>query len=127
MQDDSGKDGPDYGAVNAEAFRGEMDKVLVKWGLTPEDLSFVDDFPNELRPSKCFKIQKKIHFKRTITPEDRGAAISAMYQFEERERALLRDDWLFVKHTLLHEIRHILQRHEDDYACNRWAFYELKK
>lgn len=116
--------------INAEGYRAEMDRLLTKWGLAPENLQFVDDFPNDINPhrvSKCFKIERKIYFKRLITGPDRKTMISTLRQFEEKEVSLLKDDWTFVKHTLLHEVCHILNRYKDDYECNKWALYEMKR
>ncbi|MBI5492571.1 MAG: hypothetical protein HY893_06540 [Deltaproteobacteria bacterium] len=112
--------------LNVEAYRGRLDEVLQKHGLPAASLELVDDFGGEARVTKCFKIQKKICLKKVITEEERGWILAWLYQFEEDQTGLLKDDWTFLKHTLLREICHILYRYKDDYECAKWAFYELK-
>ena len=117
-----------YSTINTEAYRDEMEKLLVKYGFGPENLSFVDGFPDDLnshRVLRCYKIEKKIVFKKIITPEDRADAIAALNLFKDKI-AIFKDDWLFVKQALLTEIHRITYRYKSDHECRLWALHEVK-
>jgi len=117
-----------YNAVNVESYRGAIDELLVKHGLTPESLSFEDAFEGDVNPHrivKCFKIEKKIVFKKVITPEDRADAIEALALFKDKMK-ILEDDWLFVKQALLTEIHRITYRYKSEHECRLWAMHEVK-
>ncbi len=117
-------------SIQVETFKAEMEKVLAKFGMPGENLSFVDDTQRATgaeRVSRCTKIEGRIFFKKTVTKEDYDEVMASLRQFDEREKAGLADPWAFVRQRLLHEICHIQYRHMDEYACNKWAFYELRK
>lgn len=117
------------GVIDVESYKDEMGKVLAQHGLGPENLQFVDRFENEANPlriAKNLNIAKRVIFKKTISPEERQAVISALHRFDKKELDILNDDWAFVKHVLLHEICRIISRWRNDYECDKWAFYELK-
>lgn len=119
---------PPYNTIDTEAFRGEMEKLLVKHGFGPDNLSFVDGFPDDVNPHRvlrCYKIEKKIVFKKIITPEDRADAIAAYDLFKDRV-GILKDDWMFVKLALLVEIHRITYRYKSEHECRLWAFHEVK-
>ncbi len=126
ISDDAGAHGH---IINTEDYKNKMEEVLLKYGLAPENLQFVDRFENDtnpLRVAKCLNILKRIIFKKTISEDERQGVISALYRFEDKQLNLLKDDWAFIKHTLLHEICRIIARWRNDYECDKWAFYELK-
>lgn len=112
--------------LDVESYRGKLDTVLEKYNLPAATLELVDDFGGEARVTKCYKIQKKIYLKKMITGEERERTLAGLYQFEESQKGLLKDDLTFLRHTLLREVCHILYRYKDDYECAKWAFYELK-
>lgn len=117
-----------YNTVDIESYRGRMEELLVKHGLAPETLSFVDGFPGDVNPHRvvrCYKIEKKIVFKRVMTPEDRADAIAALELFKDRMK-ILEDDWLFVKQALLTEIHRITYRYKSEHECRLWAMHEVK-
>lgn len=117
-----------YGTINVESYRAEMDRLLVKHGYGPDNLVLVDSFPDDPNPHrvlKCFKIEKKIMFKRVITPEDRAEAIASLDLFKDRV-GILKDGWTFVKLFLLTEIHRITYRYKSDHECRLWAFHEVK-
>ncbi|MBI5587886.1 MAG: hypothetical protein HY889_05915 [Deltaproteobacteria bacterium] len=117
-----------YNTINTEAYRDEMEKLLVKHGFGPQNLSFVDGFPDDLNPHRvlrCYKIEKKIVFKKIITPEDRADAVAALNLFKDKI-AIFKDDWLFVKQALLTEIHRITYRYKSDHECRLWALHEVK-
>lgn len=98
--------------------------------MPPDKLKFVESFPDEgapFRAARCYKIEGTIFFKKLITGGEKERALSALYRFEDAQVGALRDDRAFVRHTLLHEICHILYRHQDCYECDKWAFYEMKR
>lgn len=116
-------------SIDVCAYADDMIKVLERYGLGAGDLVFVDGFPNDPNPfriGKVSKLEKKIYFKRTITPREREAGQKAPNRFEEKDLRKINDDWSFVKHALLHQIVHILFRNKDCYECDKWAFYEIK-
>ncbi|MBI5826897.1 MAG: hypothetical protein HZB22_04140 [Deltaproteobacteria bacterium] len=116
-------------SIDVSAYADDMIKVIERYELGAGNLIFVDGFPNEANPfriGKVSKLEKKLYFKRNITPEERAAARKALYRFEEKDLRKIDDDWSFVKHVLLHQIVHILARNKDCYDCDKWAFYELK-
>lgn len=116
--------------IQVETHKIEMEKTLAKFGMPAENLSFVDETQRATgaeRVSRCTKIEGRIYFKKSVTKEDYDEVLASLRQFDEKEKAQLADPWTFVRHRLLHEICHIQSRHMDEYACNKWAFYELKK
>ncbi len=40
-------------------------------------------------------------------------------------RELEQDGSLFLKHLVLHEVRHVLERHHDENLCDTWAYEQL--
>ncbi|MBI5971542.1 MAG: hypothetical protein HY884_10365 [Deltaproteobacteria bacterium] len=116
--------------IQVETHKIEMEKTLAKFGMSGERLSLVDETERATgaeRVSRCTKIEGRIFFKKTVTAEDFREVVGSLRQFDEREKASLKDPWAFIRQRLLHEICHIQYRHMDEYACNKWAFYELKK
>jgi hypothetical protein len=117
-----------YNTIDTESYRGRMEELLVKHGYGPDNLSFVDGFPDDVNPHRvvrCYKIEKKIVFKRVITPEDRADAIAALELFKDK-MSVLKDDWLFVKQALLTEIHRITYRYKSEHECRLWAMHEVK-
>ncbi|SRR6266567_1090415 len=41
-------------------------------------------------------------------------------------RELELDGSLFLKHLVLHEVRHVLERHHDENLCDAWAYEQLR-
>lgn len=116
--------------IQVESHKIEMEKILAKFGMPAGKLMFVEDTGRAAGPervSRCAKIEGSIYFRKTVTEGDFGEVINSLRQFDEKEKTSLNDPWAFVRHRLLHEICHIQYRHMDEYACNKWAFYELKK
>lgn len=116
-------------SIDVTAYLDEMARVIERYELDPGKLMFVDGFPNDANPfriGKVSKLEKKIFFKRSISPEDMAAARKALYRFEEKDLKKIDDGWSFVKHVLLHQIAHIMARSRDCYDCDKWAFYELR-
>lgn len=114
-------------AIRTEEYREEMEALLESYGLGPESLEFTDGFPDEpLRASKCQKIARKVCFKRIIGAAEKEAALAELRLFPGEVDAL-KDDWLFVKHTLLKHIYSIQHRWQPDHECAKWAFYHLKR
>ncbi|MBI5235264.1 MAG: hypothetical protein HY886_03335 [Deltaproteobacteria bacterium] len=117
--------GQDY--IEVEAYLSEMLKALDRHGLGPDNLCFVDDFPNAPNAvSRVGKIEKKITFRRRITKEDKALAIEALKEKFASDVKALDDDWAFVKHSLLHKVCGIIYRYQNDYECIKWAFYQLR-
>lgn len=113
--------------IRTEEYREQMEALLENYGLGPESLEFTDGFPDEpLRASKCQKIARKIYFKRLIGRAEKEAALSELNMFTG-EVDELKDDWLFLKHTLLRHVYSIQHRWQPEYECAKWAFYHLKR
>lgn len=118
--------------INAENHKEEMRRELVRYGVEPDNLYFVDTLPykcpSPFTPAQAHRIEKKIYFKRIIDNDDIDAAISKMTTFGISENQAMRlksNDWVFLKHTLLHEICEILNPTWEDVERDKWAFREL--
>ncbi len=117
-----------YNTVDIESYRAGMEELVVKHGLSADALSFVDGFPDDVNPHRivrCYKIEKKIVFKKVMTPEDRADAVAALALFKDKAN-IFNDDWLFVKQALLTEIHRITYRYKSEHECRVWALHEVK-
>jgi hypothetical protein len=117
------------GAINAEDYRDDMIKELEARNLPADTVEFVD-VADEAAPhqvTRCFKIRKKINFKKRISPEERAFITEALAEKFPEEAKLLDDDRSFVLQRLLCEVYHIMYRYQIDYECNKLAFYDVKK
>lgn len=115
------------GGIDAESRKEELESILEQYGLGPENLEFVDEFPNEpMRVSKCQKILKKISIKKSITPEEKKATLDDLKRFED-DLSALEDGWMFLKHTMLKHVCSIQQRWQPEYECSKWALYHMKR
>lgn len=113
--------------IDAESRMEELIAILEKYNLGPGNLELVDGFPGEpLRVSKCQKILQKIYIKKSISPEEKQAALAELAKFQE-DLSALEDDWMFLKHTLLKYVCSIQQRWQPDYECSKWALYHMKR
>lgn len=113
--------------IDTQSRKEELEDILMKYGLGPESLELVDEFPNEpLKVSKCQKILRKIYITKSISSEAKEATIAELKKFPDDVSAL-EDDWMFLKHTLLKHVCSILQRWQPDYECAKWALYNMKK
>lgn len=113
--------------IDVESRRMELEDILMQYGLGPESLELVDEFPNEpLRASKCQKILKKVYIRKSISPEAKQATLDELKKFPE-DLSALADDWMFVKHTLLKHVCSIQQRWQPEYECAKWALYHMRK
>lgn len=103
--------------INAEHYKEEMRKVIVSYGLSPDNIYFVDVLPykcSPFAPAQAHRIEKKIYFKCTLDHYEIGASfhnMSASGIPENKIIKLRRDDWLFsnirfcmkyVKYLILH-------------------------
>jgi len=117
--------------INAEHYKEEMRKVIVCYGLSPDNIYFVDVLPykcSPFAPAQAHRIEKKIYFKCILDHDEIGASFHNMSAFgipENKIIKLRRDDWLFLKHTLLHEICEILNPTWADIERDKWAFNEM--
>lgn len=118
----------DGGVIDVEDYGAELTATLVRHGLGPENVMVVEDVAdpkNPFRVAMTSKIEKIIFIQREITREEHVGVISALKGFDARVE-LLSDDLTFLKHTLLHEICHILWKYKNCDECDAWAFYEMK-
>lgn len=113
--------------INVEQYKDRMLEIMARHNVDPGNFFFEDNPPMRYAISRCAKIEAKIFFKRTVTEEDRNSYIQGLTRQFEDKIGLLDDDWMLIKHSLLHEICHIIARYRDDYECSKWAFYEMKK
>lgn len=114
--------------IDVEDHIDALEKLLKRHGLAPETLELVEDLYDEKNPFRVaasYKIEKRILMKRAITREEQRGVMEALKDFDARS-ALLEDDLTFLKHTLCHEICHILWRYKNCDECDAWAFYEMK-
>lgn len=116
-------------AIDVVALKADLEQILEKYGLKPESLELVDSLENEPNPnraSRCFKIEKKIQIKKTISAEDRLDTLKLLSKFEQADLKKIEDDDKFVKHLLMKHICSINERWKDQHECDKWAFYNLK-
>ncbi len=115
--------------IDATKYRDEMEKELAARNLLPETVEFVET-PDPANPhlvTRCFKIRKKILFKKLISPEEKDFAVRVLSEKFPEEVKMLEDDRNFVLQRLLSEVYHIVYRYQIDYECNKLAFYDVSK
>jgi len=116
--------------IRTEAYCDEMKALLKRYGFDPEILEFTDGHSgnrNPLRVSNRYKIARKIIFQKVIPYAQKDALIGSFSKGFDGAEEVLRDDRTFVIHQLLHEIHQLTERLFDDYRCDQWAFYQLKR
>lgn len=124
-------------AINTESYRDEIEKVLQGYEFSLEDISFVDALEDEGSPFRVAKVErlggtdnfrllmlKSIPYDTVRSVKD----VTKRHGFTDNVEQL-KDEWLFLKHVLLHEICHILYRHKFkamiEKECDRWAFEKM--
>lgn len=123
--------------IDSESYEDELKKILHEYEPSVE-LVFKVDIPPEGTGS-CYTIAKTAEEDGHIvimikSPFDRidlkgvvgRIGICGIFSDVQTD-SLKDDDWLFLKHTLLHEISEV--RHRDNTECqhDQWAFGELEK
>ena len=119
----------DERSIDVVPFKAGLEQILEKHGLKPESLELVDSLegdPNPNRASSCFKIEKKIQIKKTISVEERLETLRLLAKFDQNDLKKIDDDERFVKHLLMKHICSINERWKDQHECDKWAFYNLK-
>lgn len=113
--------------IDTESRRTELEDILMLYGLGADCLVLVDGFDNEpLRASKCQKIARKIFIRKSISPEQKKAALDELRMFPENISEL-DDDWMFLKYVLLKYVCGIQQRWQPEHECVKWALYHMKR
>lgn len=123
----------------SDFYNGKMIAILEKYGLRSDSLTFVNnlqDWWNEHYPSYpdnnpfrvaiCHKDERKIYFEKEIS-DDMINSVKRDISIKGRGNRVLslNTDWLFLLHTLLHEICHILNKEYSCKDCDDWAFKEM--
>ncbi len=124
-------------AINTESYKDKIEKTLLEYEFSLEDISFVDVIEDEDNPLRILKVERlgrtdnfKILLLKSI-PHDTVCSVKDVIKhhgFTDNVEQL-KDEWLFLKHALLHEICHILYRHKFkamiEKECDRWAFEKM--
>ncbi len=124
-------------AINTESYKDGIEKVLLEYEFSLEDIRFVDvieDESNPFRIARVERIERTDNFRILLLksiPYDTVCSVKDVIKHHGLTDNVkhLEDEWLFLKHTLLHEICHIVYRHKFkvmiEKECDRWAFEKM--
>lgn len=121
----------EYLFINTETYKGRIESVLCKHGLSLKDIVFVDKIRDEQNPWRIAHCEQKgkgpiIILK--LIPRDCVISIKdtlGSYGLEDKVQ-FMKDDWSFVEHTVLHEVCHVLHKDKTERECDIWAFNEME-
>ena len=119
---------------------GEVSELLKSYGLEDVAVRVVKDLPLGNRPflPACtmpdLETNKQTIYLREVMDED--VIIAGKQLIPKRIVSTLTSEKLFLIHTILHEIAHIIFRHrptnyesriDNEQVADFWAFHEMKK
>lgn len=129
------------GDIQVEAKHEIIVGLLTEHGLDPQTIIYVDNIQawcraNGVPESDPWRAAKTLYrtgaggatilLPKVITDDMVGSVTGAiMHAGFDSWRALYDDPVLFIKHLVLHEIHHVLDREADESSCDRWAFDQL--